>query len=371
MQCTVIADNIKRAVSVIERVVSKDQSLPVLCSYLVSADKNAITITGTNLEVGIQILIRGTVGAQGQCVIPARQLSGYISTLAKDEKITIESENNNTRITAGPQETTFNGYPPEDYPPFPSARSTHSFVCNKRDMLDALARTIFSTSKTTIKPELASINMLFEREMLIVAATDSFRLSEERIKPTSFSPKLSKTSFLLPIQSAEELARLLEYSDDEQAEFFIGKGEARITSNNATLYSRLTEGLFPDYQQIIPQKFTTHLTIRRAELVAHIRRASVFANKLFGISLTFNPKDKTLTLESKNSFGTHRAGIGVDIHGEPISVVFNYHYLLDGIESYGDDTLFIGLNGESQPLVVHPPKKDTSIYVVMPMKGGA
>src|SRR3989338_9140269 len=280
MKCIVIADNFKKALSVIERAIGKDPAIPILSSYLISADKNTITITGTNLEIGIKISVRASISAPGQVVIPARQLSGYIATLQKDEKVTIESEGNDAKIITGTQETLFKGYPTEDYPPFPSIHSLYGLTCKKNDIIDALARTTFSSSKTTVKPELSSIYFLFEREVLTVAATDSFRLSEEKIKPVGFSTKLSKTSFLLPTISAEESARFLEYSDDETAEISIGKGEAIITSSDAVLYSRLTEGAFPDYQQIIPQKFSTHLTVQRSQLISHIRRASVFANKL-------------------------------------------------------------------------------------------
>lgn len=229
-------------------------------------------------------------------------------------------------------------------------------------------RVAASSAKTSVKPELSSISFSFERELLTLAATDSFRLSEEKIKPVKFSTKLSKASFLLPVSSAEELVRFFEYSDDDLTELSIGKGEMIAQSNDATLYSRLTEGTFPDYQQIIPQKFSTNITTSRQLLVNHIRRASVFANKLSGISLTVNAKNNSILFESKNTFGTHRAEMPAMIHGEPVTAVFNYHYLLDGVESYKDETILWGFNGDAQPLVMKTPKKENFLYIAMPMK---
>src|SRR3989344_9232553 len=214
MKCVVIADNFKKALSVIERAIGKDPALPILSSYLISADKNTITIIGTNLEIGMKISVRGSASVSGQAVLPARQLSGYIATLPKEEKVTIESNGNDMNVFAGTQETIFKGYQTEDYPPFPEVKGLYSITLKKSDLLSVLSRTVFSASKTTIKPELSSINFSFEREELTIAATDSFRLSEEKIKPTKFSAKLSKASFLLPVASAEELSRFIEYSED-------------------------------------------------------------------------------------------------------------------------------------------------------------
>ncbi len=371
MKCIIISENLKKALSIIDHATGKDSTLPILGSFLISAENGVITITGTNLEVGMQTTLRGTIHTQGQVVVPARPFLGYSATLPKDEKVTIESEGNDAKIITQSHESLFKGYPPEDFPPFPVVRELYALTCKGSDLSGVLKRTIFSVSKTTVKPELASISFSFEREILTLAATDSFRLSEEKIKPIKFSAKLSKTSFLVPVTSCEELVRLIDYSDDENTEFLIGKGEICIKSNDVVLYSRLTEGTFPDYQQIIPQKFTTSLVVSRSVLAGNMKRASVFANKLSGISIALNPKQKTLTIESKNSLGTHKASVAADIQGEALTMVFNYHYFLDGIESYTEDALFLGLNSESQPLLIRPAKKEGSIYIIMPMKGGA
>lgn len=372
MKCTLIADNFKKALSLIERSTSKDLTLPILGSFLITTETNTVKITGTNLELGMETTIRGTVEKPGKVAIPARALSAYVHTIQKDEKITIESKNSiDVSIYTQTQKTVFKGYPHDDFPPFPYIQDVYKIQIKKADIFHAVSKALISVSKNNIKPELASIYFIIDKDILILASTDSFRLSEERLQPVSFSPKIAKESFLLPVRTCEELLKLCEYGEEQNVLFVIGKGEIQIQYNNTVLYSRLTEGNFPDYGQIIPKKFKTNITLSRSEFINHIKRASIFVNKLQGISLNFLSDSGSCIIESNNKdVGEYAATMKASVEGEDIQVVFNYHYLLDGVEKYTDDTLFFGFNSDTHPLLIRPIKKEDSLYVVMPMKGG-
>ncbi|MEK7643133.1 MAG: DNA polymerase III subunit beta [Patescibacteria group bacterium] len=368
MKCEIIADNLKKALSFLERSTGKDSTLPILGSFLFSCDKTSITITGTNLEIGMKTKIRGTVQEVGSIAIPSRTLLSYINTIQKDEKIVIETSGVDIKITIGSVKTIIKGFSYEDFPPFPEVQHSYIFSINNTSLLQMLTKTLISVSKSTIKPELASIYITIEQNNAIFVSTDSFRLSEERVVITS-SIKNKQESFLLPLRTGEELVRFLEYTE-EQVEFFIGNGELLIKSGDSVLYSRLTEGKFPDYKSIIPQQFKINIIISRDDFLEHIRRASLFTNKLNGILLTFIPDDNLCKIESSNrDVGEYKADMPVEITGDGLSVVFNYHYLLDGVLSLPDKKIFLGLNSESQPLLIRPPTNEQSIYIVMPMKG--
>lgn len=370
MKCIIISENFKKALSLAERSTGRDLTLPILGSFLISAENGVLKIMATNLEIGIETTIRGTIQEQGRIAIPAKTLSNFISTLPKDEKIILESQKTDLLIQTQSQKTILKGYPQEDFPPFPIIKERYRITFKKTDIIRIVTKSLISVSNNNIKPELSSICFLFQKERVIVATTDSFQLSEEKIKPITFSSNISNELFLLPAHSGEELIKLLEYSESESIEFFVGIGEILIQQPETKLYSRLVEGKFPDYQQIIPKKFTTTAQISKNLLSGHIKRASIFTNKLHGVTLTFTPENNECVIESVNrDVGEYSARFKADVHGDKLTAVFNYHYLLGGIEGFSDETLFFGFNGESQPLVIHPIKKEDSLYIVMPMKG--
>ena len=370
MKCSVLSDNFKKALTLVERSTGRDLTLPILGSFLINTESGALKITGTNLEVGIETSIRSTIQDNGKVAIPARVLSSYISTIPKDEKIILESKDTDLIIHTQTQKTVLKGYSQDDFPPFPQIKDLYKISIKKQDIIHIISRNLVSVSKSNIKPELASMYFVLEKDTLIIASTDSFRLSEERLKPQAFSPKIARESFLLPLRTCEELIKLLEYGEGEEVLFFIGKGELCIRYNDTNLYSRLTEGNFPDYQQIIPKKFMTQVTISRGALASHIKRASIFSNKLQAVNLTFSPETGDCVIESSNrDVGEYKASMKAGVQGDKLSIVFNYHYLLEGIDAYSDENLFFGFNSESQPLLIRPVKKEESLYVVMPMKG--
>ncbi|MDA1334825.1 MAG: DNA polymerase III subunit beta [bacterium] len=370
MRCTVLTDNLKKALSLSERNTGKDLTLPILGSLLITAENGLLKIIATNLEIGIEISLRANISSPGKVVIPAKTLTSFISTLPKDEKISLEVEKNDLYVGTESGRTLFKGYPQDDFPPFPVMKGSYKISFNKKDILRVFSKSLISISKNSIKPELASIYISLEKENVRIASTDSFRLSEEIIKPVSLSSKGGEENFLLPLRTTEEIIKLLDFGEKEEILFDVGKGEITVIYDDIRLYSRLTEGSFPNYGQIIPKKFETKITISKTDFIGHIRRASLFTNKLQGISFSFNSDKKTCSIESNNiSVGEYKADIPIDIDGEGLSIVFNYHYFLDGLESFTDEKIMFGFNGESQPLLVRPLKNEKSLYVVMPMKG--
>ncbi len=371
MKCSVIVENFRKPLSLIERNTTKNITLPILGSFFISTEKGLIRVIGTNLEIGVETFIRGTIQEQGRVVIPAKIFLSFISTIQKDEKITLESKKTDLVVETQSQKTVFKGFSPEDFPLFPTIQEDYSITLKKTDLINTLGRCLISISRSLIKPELSSLFFLLEKEFLTIAATDSFRLSEEKIKLITPQIKAPKNSFLMPLRTCEELLKLLELGDENQVKFSIGKGEVFVQYAGTTLYSRLTEGNFPEYGDIIPKQFKTNVKISRQTLLGHLRRASLFTNKLNGISLTFDPEKNECKIECVNrDVGEYQATFPIDASGDPVSIVFNYHYLLEGLDSFHDETLFLGFNGEAQSLLIHPLQKEESLYIVMPMKGG-
>lgn len=370
MKCIILSDNLKKILTLVERSTIRDITLPILNSFLISAENGLLKITGTNLELGVESSIRGSTQENGSIVIPAKIFSSYISTLQKNEKVSLESKGNDVIVKTQSQETVFKGFPFGDFPPFPQIKELYTITLGRLDLIQIITKTLVAISRSTIKPELSSVLFSITKEVIVLSSTDGFRLSEERIKPLSYSTNVSKESFLLPLRTCEELIKICELSDDGEVVFSVGNGEVFIRTPNTSLYSRLTEGNFPEYQQIIPKQYLTSVVMDRQLIAGHIKRASIFSNKLNSVTLTLNPESKTCAIESSNrDIGDYKAEFKSDSKGSQVIIVFNFHYLLDGVESFTDESIFMGFNGDSNPLLIKSPKKESSLYVVMPMKG--
>src|SRR3989344_168712 len=168
MKCIILSDNLKKILTLIERSTVRDITLPILNSFLISAES-------------------GLIKENGSIVIPAKIFSSYISTLQKNEKVGLESIGNDVVIKTQSQETIFKGFPFEDFPPFPHIKELYTITLGRSDILGALTKTLVAISRSTIKPELSSVLFKITKETVVLSSTDSFRLSEEKIKPISYS----------------------------------------------------------------------------------------------------------------------------------------------------------------------------------------
>lgn len=372
MKCSILSDNLKKTLTLVERSTTRDITLPILSSFLITADNGIIVVTGTNLELGVTSSLRGFIQEKGSVVVPAKIFSSYISTLSKDEKVNIESKGNDVIIKTQSQETVLKGYQYEDFPPFPEIKKIFNIKIDRNSIIQALTKNLIAISRSTIKPELSSVYCRVIKDTLIMSSTDSFRLSEEKIKLSSIPIESTQESFLIPLRACEEIIKICEYSDENEVIFNIGNGEMFVHIGSIGLYSRLTEGTFPEYQQIIPQQYETSIVMDQQILIGHIRRASIFSNKLNSITFSFNPELKNCTVESSNrDIGDYKAEFPCEIKGNPVTIMFNFHYFLEGVDGFHEKTLFMGLNGDSSPLLMKAPKKENSLYIVMPMKGTA
>ncbi|MFC1595052.1 DNA polymerase III subunit beta, partial [Patescibacteria group bacterium] len=240
---------------------------------------------------------------------------------------------------------------------------------SKPQIIKSLKKIITSASNSDIRPEISSTLFNVRNNFLVLTTTDSFRLSEEKIPKKYFSSKTSNFSFLLPKQTTEELIRILDNIEENDIEASLSQKDIIISTKTLTIFSRLTDGKFPEYQDIIPKNFSTNIFVNRKKLMENIRSASIFADKLFEVCLKLNSKENTLTLSTKNrEVGEHSSSIDVDSNGKDIELVLNWRYLLDGIVNMEDEEIFLGINDKSNPIIIKPKKMEDSIYLIMPMK---
>lgn len=364
IQC--LNKNLKSAVSIAERNVSKNQTLPILGSVFLDAEKDRIKIKATNLETAIEIVLSGKIHESGSVVIPAKTLSMFLSNIS-DDQITLQSQKNNLFVKTNNIETLIRGYPLDDFPIFPKIDTLEIFNIPSPELKNGISSVAIATSTSDIKPELSSIFFNIFKNTIKIAATDSFRLAEKTIVSKNLRTDKS-ISFLIPQQGAQEILKLLD--EDEDIGIGVNKNQIVLSSGNYKFISRLTDGKFPDYEQILPKTFKTTAVVKKSDILSNIKLASVFVGKLNDVTLVFNPNKNAIFINiSHSDIGEHSANINASIQGDSVAIKFNWKYLLDGISQINSEYVEFNLNNDQSPMLIKGKGDASYIYLAMPMRG--
>lgn len=364
IQC--LNQNLKDAVLISERSSSKNQTLPILNSLFFGVEKDKIKIRATNLETAIELQISGKIIESGSVVVPAKTLGLFLSNL-NDEQLTIESQKNNLVIKTKTTNTVIRGFAPEDFPIFPKIEPQEKFFLPSSELASGVASVAIAISPNDTKPELNSMFFKIFKNTIKIAATDSFRLAEKII--TSKNIALEKMiSFLVPQKSVLEILKII--NKEENIELGINKNHLILCAANIKFISRLTDGIFPDYEQIMPKNFKTTAFINKADAVHNLKLAGVFVGKLNDIALNFNKDENVVYISSvSGEVGEHNANIKASMRGESVSAKFNLRYVLDGVSQINQEYVAFNLNNQDLPMLIKGKNDNSYSYVVMPMRG--
>ena len=365
MKIECIKEKLTKAVSAAERVTSKNPTLPVLSCILFEVSKNSLTIKATNLDLGIEINIPVKVLKEGKVAIPSQILNTFLGTIQNDKNITIETtENNTVKIVGSKTSTTIKSLPYDDFPNIPQVSDEQSFKISSVDVVKGLKSVWYSSSVSSVKPGLSSVFIHSEEDLLVFAATDSFRLAEKRVrvkKPSQIE------RILVPFKNIPEIIRTLDGMNAEILVCFT-KNQISFSHEDTYLTSRVVDGIFPDYKQIIPSGNLTEVTLLKQDLIQALKAANIFSDKFNQINIKVAPETKSLVLKtSNNDVGESVNSVDATISGEAIAVNFNYKYLSDCFQSIDSDSVSLFFNGLSRPLVIRGTGDKSFLYLVMPM----
>jgi len=365
MKITCLRSHLKEAILLTEKISGKNLTLPILSSILISCDDGKLKLTSTNLEMGIEVEIPAKIEKKGKVAVPASVISGFINTLGSEDKVTLETiSENNLLIATANSSTVIKGQPTDDFPSLPKPENKKEVEISSSVFLQGLRSVWYASSLTNIKPEISSVFVNSPKgQTLTFVATDSFRLAEKK-----FNQSFEEIEpVLIPQRSVAEIIRILE-GKEEKIKFIADKNQVFIILNNVKFISRLVEGVFPDYQQIIPKKFTTDVIIEKNELINSLKAASIFSNKINEISVIIDPESEILTIQTvNNETGEHVANIPVKITGEGIKMNFNYRYILDCLPNINSSTVLLRFAGDGKPLVITGAEDNSFECLVMPM----
>lgn len=366
MKFIILAGILKNKITIIERFTGKNLTLPVLSSILVVAENHTITLTATNLEIVCTIKIEAKVLKEGTCSIPAHTFSLFLQTLQQEEKITIEEKNGVIYLETDSVKTKILTTSPKDFPLVPKIKKESSIIIPKKSFQEALQHVIPAVAISQLKPELHGIFFVWDKKnhTVICAATDTFRLAEEKM----FFDKENgdSFSFILPLYSAQEIIRF--ESEAEEVVLRYGESQIQFIFKEEEIISNTINGIFPQYQSIIPKGFETYVETETNEFMKAIKTVSLFSSKLQDVSLAM--KDSKIEIHSENSdIGESTISVPAAVKGKNLLITFNYKFLLDGVSVLSGERMVLSFNTETSPILLRSSSGISFTYLLMPIRG--
>lgn len=364
MKLEIVKDKLLDAVSICERVAGKHVSLPVLSCVFLEAKKNELTIRATNLDVGVEISLPCKTSNEGAVAISGSVLKAYLSNTSNEKSVLIEVDGTEMRVSSPHNKAVIKTLNHEDFPAIPKIDEGKSFSINCKEFVKGVTSVWYSSSMSSIKPELSSVYVYPDNEDLVFVATDSFRLAEKKIK----SKKTKDiTSILIPFKNVTEIARVLD-SVEGDVKVVYTKNQISFFVPGVHITSRVIEGNFPDYKQIIPKEFVASATVLKQDFLQALKLTGVFSDTFNQVSVTVSPTEKSLEVKTRNNdVGEGAQQIKGFVSGQDLSVNFNHKYLFDCLQSIEDESLLMQFGGHGKPLVVSPARNGGFMYLIMPM----
>ncbi len=360
-ECSV--EKIKSAISQVERITSKNLTLPILNSILIIASGKSLKFRSTNLSLGIEVEIPAKIEKDGILAVSGSVLNAVFSNISQNENIFLENKDGNLLIKTKKSQIRLKSQSHEDFPTIPMVTGS-SFKIEAKKLTEGIKAVYYSSSVSDIKPEISSVFIYTKEEYLVFVSTDSFRLAEKKIKIKGIE---EITGILIPFKNIGEILKVFGEIQEEIKVCF-NKNQISFSSENIYLTSRIIDGIFPDYRQIIPKIFSTEAVVLKQDLLNALKLSNIFSDKFNQVNLKIFPKEKILELSSSsNEVGENKTQLEAVINGENIELGFNYKYFLDCFQSINTDSVSIKLSGDTKPIVVSPVSDTSFTYLIMPM----
>jgi DNA polymerase-3 subunit beta len=364
MKAECIKEKFCVAVSKTEKITGKNMTLPILSCILIEARGSSLILKATNLDLGIEIRIPAKILEEGVVAVPGAILNGFLSNLLGDNNLSLEEKEGNLHIINSSSKTTIKSFPVDDFPTIPKVKDGKIYEMDSQNLVKGLKSVWYSASLSNIKPELSSVYIHPKDESLVFVATDSFRLAEKAIK---FKKNSDFENILIPFKNVVDLLKIIS---DERDSLAITSTKNQISFEYKDIYivSRVIEGNFPDYQQIIAKEFKTEVIVLKQDLINILKLSNIFSDSFNQINIRVSPKDKTLEIKSKNSsVGENINKLSATITGEEIEINFNHKYIIDCFQSIDSDSISLSFNGLNKPMVIKGISDKSFTYLVMPM----
>ena len=362
MKFSVAKDKLLEGLQTVQNVVSTRTTLPILSNVLIRAENGALTLTTNDLDVGMSCSVEAKIEKPGGTTLPARRLAGIVKELAAAE-VNVEVDGKNAAsIRCGPSFFKMMGLAEDEFPALPKLETAKGFTLKQKDIKDALRKTAYAISTDETRYVLNGILFSFKENKLTLVATDGRRLALVDLEAEF--PRSNEVDVVVPAKCVTELQRLL--ADDGDLKMSVGENQIAFEAGGRLLVSKLIEGNYPNYKQVIPQESRERVTIERELLLNAVRRVGLLSSeKSNSVKLNFTKNNLEITANTPE-IGEARESLAIAYKSKEFSVAFNPGFLQDPLRNLTDAEIYLEVSDEMSPGVI---KIGTPfLYVLMPMR---
>lgn len=367
MKSTCQQNVLQKAINIVGKTVGTQNTLPVLNNILITCDteQKKLNLCSTNLEIGIQTEIDAEVNEAGSVTVPAKLITSYINYL-RDEEINLSSnEQAELSLKSAASKSVIKGIPAEEFPSIPQVEGAFSFSVPVKDFIEAISLTVFSSSANTTKPVLNGVLLKGSEKILTITATDSFRLSEKKL---SLEQGLDDFTVIIPSATLAEVSRVFSQVSSSNIEIHVSENQICFSSDGIKITSRLIDGKYPDYEQIIPKENPIKAIFPREETLMVLKRISFFARENNNsVHISLSPSKAVFSTES-NQYGSEEDEMNIECSGGESDIYLNIDFLLEIFNNIKSDEVIFEMNTNMSPACIRMHDDENYIHIIMPLK---
>jgi DNA polymerase-3 subunit beta len=377
MKVTVLQENLAHGLGIVSRAVSPRSTLPVLSNILVASDEGRLRLSATNLELGITCWITARIEQEGSTTVPARTFSDLVNTLPGDQVLlSLDTKTQTLNVRGGTSTNDIKCIDAQEFPPLPVPDLEGAVQLNVADFKEMIQQVAFAASTDEARPVLMGVLLQVEKDKLTMAAADGFRLSVR--KATLATAAAAPLTAIIPAKALTELARVA--SDGDEPIYMIvpkGRGQVVFRVKDVEVVSQLIDGTFPDYQQIIPRKYTSRTLVSTASLVKACKQAEIFAREGSNVARLnikssngeLQPSELEISATSEET-GKNETIVEATVDGSGVLIAFNVKFLREALEVIKTPNVALETSAANAPGVVRPVGDEQFLHVIMPMHLG-
>jgi len=361
MKIKVLKNDLIKNIQNVQNVISSKASLPILSNILIEAGDNKVKLTSTDLDIGISSIFTSEIEEGGEITVPARRFSDIIKELPDEEILISTMKNNSTTIRCGKCFFKILGLPKEDFPKLPEFGEEPYVRMDQGILKNMLNMTCFSMSRDETRYVLNGALFLFKANKLPIVTTDGKRLS---FIERDLGTEVPDRSIIVPSKTIYELNRVL--GDAGEVRVSLSENQIRFALENITIISRLIEGEFPNYEQVIPKETKEKIIVQRERFLLGVKRAALLTTQDSQSIKIDILKNRMIISKANPNIGEAKEEIEIDYKGPEVTIGFNPGYLIDVLKVAPKDELEIEVSGPDKPAVIRI--EDWYVYLVLPMQ---
>lgn len=365
MRITCTKEELAEKLQVVGRGVSTRTTVQILAGVLLRAAGGKLYLSATDMEISLRVSLEAQVEEEGAVVVPGRLLVDIVRLLPAGE-VVLESrpEEGVARLQCGSASYSLHTYAAEDFPRLPEIDPETAFTVDREAFLDTIGRVSRSASRDESRPVLTGVLVRFEGGKVVMAATDSYRLSVKETELEQGPPE--ELEAIVPARALAELARISQGAESATLDVGVQENQIVFGAAGVWLTARRIDGQFPNYRQLLPEQFEAEVQLPRDELLDVVRRTGLLAQRKSPLRLRFEDGELIVSAQTQD-VGEARESLPVAFAGEPLEIGFNADFLRDGLESVTDETVRLKLISPLRPGLIHG-ETDDFLYLIMPIR---